>query len=378
MPFVRVSPTDDAYISQFFPNKNFGKLITLLTGKYVQSNDAYRSLLKFNLTDVIPSQNVILGAALELFVYRKDKTDAQLSQQTVKVYNNLSDFSQSTVTWNNAPELNPTHYSINVTDENINNFISIDITSTVISWFHNIISNNGITLVGMDNIVNTIIGYRSTEWTISGQRPFLNIQYDTSEPTVSAITSGATAPPRDTWPIGTTGVTGPTGDTGAAGPSGHTGPIGATGPTGPSGVLASAYAYVYNVTAETVSDGDDVIFDNNGVMTGGITHTTSTASIYVPASGDYRIEFSITSATNSQFGIIIDGTTVVPGSVYGSALMSTLGFAHHNQGQVIITVPSGGSTISLRNVSGSYVTLAVNNGGSSTDSNASIMITRLS
>lgn len=384
MPFVQVSPTDDAYISQFFPNKNFGKLTTLLTGKYIQFNDAYRSLLKFNLTDVIPPGNVILGATLELFVYRKDKTDAQLSQQTVKVYANSSNFLQSTVTWNNAPELNPTHYSINVTDGNVNNFISIDITSTVISWFYNIIPNNGITLIGVDTIVDTIIGYRSTEWTISAQRPFLNIQYGTSGITGSAGTRGTTGISVATGAIVATGVTGSISPTGVTGPVGATGPIGPTGVTGPAGatgpigILASAYAYIYNVTAETVADGADVIFDSNGVMTGGITHTTSTASISISTAGDYKIEFSTTSITNSQFAIVVDGATSAPGSVYGIALMSALGFAHQNQGQVIITVPRGGSTITLRNVSGSYVTLNVNNGGTAIDSNASIMITKLS
>lgn len=372
MPFVKVSPIDDAYISQFFPNKNFGKLATLLTGKYLQLNDAYRSLLKFDLTDIVPPGNVILSATLKLFVYRKDKADTQLSQQIVNVYTNESNFSQNTVTWNNAPQLTPTPYLTNVTDENVNNFISIDITSIVISWFYNIIPNNGISLIGMDNLVDTIIGYRSTKWTISGQRPFLNIQYDANKATVSSSSSDisvATHAIKAAEPTISAQATGTTGSIGS------TDPIGATGATG---VLANAYAYIYNVTAKTVSDGADVIFDNNGVLTGGITHTPNTESIYIPASGDYRIEFSTTSTTNSQFGIVVDNTTIVPGSVYGVALMSTLGFAHQNRGQIIISIPNGGASITLRNISGSYSTLGINNGGSATDSNVSIMITRLS
>ncbi|WP_315115558.1 DNRLRE domain-containing protein [uncultured Clostridium sp.] len=180
MPFVQVNPTDDVFITEYYPNNNFGNDTALFTGEYLKYNnqpDAFRSLLKFNLAGVILPGNIILGATLNLFVYRKDKTDAQLSPQTVSVFTNASNFSQNTVTWNNAPALNPTPYSINVTDADVNNYISIDITNIVIGWFYGVIPNNGITLAGIENTIDTIIGYRSNEWTITGQRPFLNIQY---------------------------------------------------------------------------------------------------------------------------------------------------------------------------------------------------------
>jgi hypothetical protein len=236
MPFVQVNPTDDAYISQFYGNTNFGTSMDLFTGKFLQANDAYRSLLKFNLTGVIPPGNIILGATLNLFVYRKDKPDAQLSPQTVSVFTNASNFSQSTVTWNNAPALSATPYSINVTDANVNNYINIDITNIVVDWFYNVIPNNGITLVGIENIINTIIGYRANEWTIAGQRPLLNIQYGISGPVGPTGPQGVTGP---TGPQGVTGPTGPQGVTGPTGPQGVTGPTGpqgVTGPTGPQGV----------------------------------------------------------------------------------------------------------------------------------------------
>ncbi|WPC42495.1 DNRLRE domain-containing protein [Clostridium sp. JS66] len=348
MPFVQIPPTDNIYISQFFPNKNFGKLTTLLTGKYLKSNDAYRSLLKFDLSNVIPSESIILYAALKLFVYRKDKTDSQFSPQIINVYANTNNFSQNEITWNNAPELDQTQYSIKIEDKDINNFINIDITSIVISWFYNIIPNNGITLVSMHNIINSIIGYRSTEWSISDQRPFLNVQYEYTKNDLCANpieVINSTDPPEHANLMETS---------------------------------SNAYAYIYNIAAETVPTDSDVIFDNNGVMTGDISHTTNTASIFIPKPGDYKIEFLTTATTNSQFAIVIDDTTIVSGSAYGVALLSTLGFAHQSQGQVIIAVPNGGLTITLRNVSGSTITLNVNNGGTSIDCNASIMITRLS
>ncbi|AKA71837.1 DNRLRE domain-containing protein [Clostridium scatologenes] len=348
MPFVQIPPTDNIYISQFFPNKNFGKLTTLLTGKYLKSNDAYRSLLKFNLSNVIPPGSIILCAALNLFVYRKDKTDAQLLPQIINVYTNTNNFSQNEITWNNAPELDQTQYSIKIDDKDVNNFISIDITSIVISWFYNIIPNNGITLVGMHNIINSIIGYRSTEWSVSDQRPFLSIQYEYTKNDLN------------TNPIEV---------------------IKSTDPPEHADLMdnsSNAYAYIYNITAENVTTGGDVIFDNNGVITGDISHTTNTASISIPKPGDYKIEFLTTATTNSQFAIMVDNSTIVSGSTYGVAFLDPLVFAHQSHGQTIITVPDSGSTITLRNVSDSNITLDVNNGGTSIDCNASIMITQLS
>ncbi|AKA71836.1 DNRLRE domain-containing protein [Clostridium scatologenes] len=245
MPFIQVSPSDDAYISQYYSNTNFGTSIALFTGEFLQPNDLYRSLLKFNLTGVIPPGNVILSAALNLFVYRKDKTDVQLSPQPVNVFTNVTNFSQNTVTWNNAPAISPTPYSVNVTDANVNNYISIDITNIVVDWFYNAIPNNGITLVGIENIIDTIIGYRSTEWTTPGQRPFLNIQYGIVGPTGATGATGATGLQGVTGPTGIQGLTGPTGPvgaTGATGLQGVTGPTGIQGLTGPTGPVGATGA----------------------------------------------------------------------------------------------------------------------------------------
>ncbi|MBV7272819.1 DNRLRE domain-containing protein, partial [Clostridium sp. PL3] len=220
MSFVQVKPTDDAYISKLNANVNFGSADVLFTGRFVQPNDSYRSLLKFNLTNAIPPGSSILNAYLKLFVYRKDSPDLVLSPQTVNVFTNQTDFFQNTVTWNNAPLIDPTIYSVDVTDADINNFISIDITNLVVDWINEVKPNNGITLVGIENIIDTIIGYLSEEWMGPTQRPFLNIEYDIVSPT------GTT---------GATGATGATGDTGATGATGDTGATGATGDTGATG-----------------------------------------------------------------------------------------------------------------------------------------------
>lgn len=199
MPTTIISPTADAYISLLNPNTNFGFSSLLFTGRFVQPNDVFRSLLKFNLSGVVPPGNTVISAFLNLLVYRKDQPDASLSPQPVDVFTNVSDFSEDTVTWNTAPAINPTIYSINVTDTDVGNYISIDITNLVIDWLNNVIPNNGITLVGIENVIDTMIGYLSKEWAFTTQRPFLSIEF------IPSGASGAT---------GATGATGPTGPTG--------------------------------------------------------------------------------------------------------------------------------------------------------------------
>ncbi|EKQ54074.1 DNRLRE domain-containing protein, partial [Clostridium sp. Maddingley MBC34-26] len=114
-------------------------------------DDIYRSLLKFNVSSAIPAGSTITNASLNLFVFRKDTPDAVLFPQTVNVFTNNSNFFENTVTWNNAPAISPTIYSKVITDADIDNFISIDITNIVIGWFNNTIPNFGITLAGIED-----------------------------------------------------------------------------------------------------------------------------------------------------------------------------------------------------------------------------------
>ncbi|WP_271810136.1 DNRLRE domain-containing protein, partial [Clostridium beijerinckii] len=242
MPTIFISPTDDAYISQLNPNANFGLSTDLFTGMFVQENDVYRSLLKFNLSSITPGSSVS-NASLNLFVSRNDVPDSAQIPQTVRVYLNTSDFTENTVTWNNAPIANFTQYSININNGDVGNYVSIDITDLVNGWVNNTIPNNGITLIGIENIIDTIIGYFSKEWPLQTQRPFLSVTIASEGPTgaTGPGPTGATGPAGPTGatgPIGDTGVTGPTGDTGVTGPTGDTGvtgPTGETGVTGPTG-----------------------------------------------------------------------------------------------------------------------------------------------
>ena len=244
-------PTDNVYISEFFPNKNFVSSSVLYTGEYTRYKncpDSYRSLLKFDIPGSIPSKCKITKALLYIYVNRKDKDHCSYPSQTVTVYNNLVNFSQNTVTWSNAPNISITLYKTKISNRDIGHYVKFDITNLVRDWYNNTIANNGLTLVGIEDTPYTIIGYDSSRGTNS---PYLSIDYNCDTPCPICPTGptgpqgcpGPTGPkgcPGPAGPQGKPGPTGPKGDLGPTGPKGDpgpTGPQGKPGPTGPKGDL---------------------------------------------------------------------------------------------------------------------------------------------
>lgn len=183
--------------------------------------------------------------------------------------------------------------------------------------------------------------------------------------------TGAQGPQGDTGSTGPTGAPGVTGDTG---PTGFTGPC-CTGPTGPAGTpgIALDFAYIYNVTQQTRAKQEDFIFDTNGLMTEGITHTPGTAGITLVNAGIYKVDFFVSATEINQFALFLNGT-LVPGTIYGMANTSS-----QSSGQAIILV-SAGDVLTLRNHSsqGEPITFPTSFEGPEANVNGSIMIQKLS
>lgn len=141
--------------------------------------------------------------------------------------------------------------------------------------------------------------------------------------------------------------------------------IGITGAVG-----ASEFGYIYNLTRRVVAKEEDVIFDNNGILTPGIIHVPGTTEITVVSSGNYEFTFSASGAEPSQFALFLNGT-LIPGTIYGS------GAGQQNNGQAIIALSSG-DVLTLRNYSsGAAVTLQTLVGGTQPNVNASVLIKKL-
>jgi hypothetical protein len=173
--------------------------------------------------------------------------------------------------------------------------------------------------------------------------------------------------------VGPEGPAGPTGPTGATGATGAVGPTGATGPQGPAGTNGlSEYAYIYNLDAQTVALEADILFSTNGIIVGTIAHLAGTSTIQIGTAGDYAIWFSVSGVEPNQFALFQNGAPV-GGSIYGSGAGTQI-----NTGMVIITAAAA-DVLTIRNhTSAAAVTLQTLAGGTQINSNASILIQKIS
>jgi hypothetical protein len=114
-----------------------------------------------------------------------------------------------------------------------------------------------------------------------------------------------------------------------------------------------------------------VIFDSNGVLTGGITHPAGTAGITLTNPGVYKVTYSVSATAVSQMALF-ENNGLVAGSTYGSGAGT-----QQNTGQAIITAAAG-DVVTLRNhTTTAAVALATPIGGTAPTVNASILIEKL-
>ncbi len=189
----------------------------------------------------------------------------------------------------------------------------------------------------------------------------------------STCRRGPAGPPGPAGAAGPAGPAGPAGAAGAAGPAGPAGAAGPPGPPGPAGTNGLAeYAYIYNLDAQVVALEADILFSNNGIIVGTITHAPGTSTIQLGSAGDYAIWFYAAGVEPNQFTLFQNGAPV-GGSVYGSGAGTQM-----NMGMVIVTAAAA-DTLTVRNhTSAAAVTLQTLAGGTQVNSNASILIQKIS
>ena len=171
-----------------------------------------------------------------------------------------------------------------------------------------------------------------------------------------------------TGPTGAQGLRGFPGATGATGPTGTTGPTGAIGPA----VGLSQFAYIYNLSPQSLPIGTPVAFDSNGFLTPGITHTPGSSIITIFFPGTYKITYSITATEPNQFTLFVD-VVPDPETTYGVGIN-----LNQNNGQVILSLAAFSNLTLVNQTSTGTVNLPTLVGGSLPNTNASITIELLS
>ncbi len=165
-----ITPIKDAYISQYYPNQNFGGSSYLYISQYKQSGDDYRSLLQFSLKS-IPAHRRIISAYLQLTIYRNEIPYGSSIRASLR--RNLRYWRESTVTWNNQPGSRRVfNFRIN-SARSPGSTITLNVTSLVRRWYRVRSSNLGIMLRG-NEYKNSLVGFYSGE---SGKAPKLIVNY---------------------------------------------------------------------------------------------------------------------------------------------------------------------------------------------------------
>lgn len=162
-----------------------------------------------------------------------------------------------------------------------------------------------------------------------------------------------------TCPTGATGARGVTGATGATGGTGGTGSTGATGGTGATGASDQDYSGVANSAAQTVDDGDPVVWNvfypSNGIA-------QSSTDLTVSAAGDYAFDFLVQGTVANEgtsptsFALSLN-TVPLPITEFGAPASQEFMIV----GEGTITLAAG-DQVQLINTSGVAVDLAAGNG----------------
>lgn len=306
MPTETLLSSGTTFVSKFLPDLNLSNSAIMIAGIDPTFQECI-SFLKFTIPPL--PVTTVDNATLRLFVIFK--TGAAASP--VVVNRVTSDFDIASVTYNTIPPFVATPSTIDVSSNDVLQFIEIDVTSLINQWLNGTFVNNGIALTNPDGTTEVQFGAKPIG---ASFEPQLVITYSSVVP---------------------------------AEPS---------------------YAYIYNTGNQNVPVESSIPFTSNGALLG-ITHTIGTGPITIENAGTYAIWFTVNGQTANQFALF-QNEIVVPGSVYGTELASGT-----NPGMVMISAEAGDEITLRNHTSTGTIDLDNTSGGTETNISASIMILKI-
>lgn len=171
MANITFGPKQDGYISEWDVNGNFCNDRSLYIGRYLQPGDSFRSLLQFDLCRIPPTSQ-IEEAELVLFLYRNEAPCAV----DVTIHRLLNNWCKCNVTWNNQPSYQYEPDGLVTVNNEQSGFIKIFITELAAGWYDGSIPNNGLILIGNEDL-NSVLGCCSSNCNDSSEWPKLRIKF---------------------------------------------------------------------------------------------------------------------------------------------------------------------------------------------------------
>jgi hypothetical protein len=177
-------PEQETYIAEFYPKKNFGRVPFFYVSQFdcptvpcpCPCQDDYRSLVQFDLCSLccnfIPPNSEICYAYLVLDIYRNEVPyDIQVCAHRI-----LQPWKEFAVTWDNQPLFDPDPVDCTTVSPGQFGEIKFHIRSLVEDWYSGCAANNGLMLIGNEE-VNSLVGFYSSEHPDSRLWPKLVVGY---------------------------------------------------------------------------------------------------------------------------------------------------------------------------------------------------------
>lgn len=188
---TNISANKDAFLSSLNPNINYGFANTMGLGYATGSFNAMRMLMEFDI-DAIPDNAIIEQA--EIFIYQQSVVPSGDSSMGFKAQYMKSQWSEGSVTWNNANYLGGDEIGIGDVSSSLG-WKSTDATDLVERWYSGAQPNYGLIVTGDEGPQNNRSRvFRSRQF--AGFVPYIQVTYtscnDADPPTSSMV-------PLDTW-----------------------------------------------------------------------------------------------------------------------------------------------------------------------------------
>lgn len=178
-----LNPTADSYVYSTSPTSNYGSATTTRSGFWVEFQQKFISLLKFDLSD-LPDDAVITSAELKLYL------SSGMGSGTMSAARNTEDWTESSVNWSTRPSNDDPRAAALVSSGS--SYVTWDVTELVSDWFTGEHTNYGFSIVATAQETDFSADFFSRE--AGGNQPELIITYDRPLPTPTPTPTPTTTP----------------------------------------------------------------------------------------------------------------------------------------------------------------------------------------
>lgn len=170
----------DAFVNDLNPNTNYAKHVDVIAYNWTFSGQKGKgiSYLKFDLSQ-LPANIIIKNAVLSLYYNSTSNSDGQAGENATNVFLVKSNWTESTITWSNQPDVDSTKKLVLVrSSTKTQDYDSIPFTDFVKYWYSNPTKNFGVQFALVKEIMFSSLKFCSSDHIDPIVRPKLVITYD--------------------------------------------------------------------------------------------------------------------------------------------------------------------------------------------------------